>query len=122
MKALSFLLCAGLLVSSLSGPADAQTIRIRLGKQERKGDVLDWILDTESLWTLTPDELEKTAGKRNFVWQDKERTRARFNPDKFKFTMKGTEVGEVLVNFRDGKLNSVAVSVLNKGDEDDIIN
>src|SRR6185503_6016107 len=101
MKAILFLFCAGLLLSPLSAPVDAQTIRIRLGKQELKEVVLDWALDTENLWAMTPDEFEKTAGKRNFVWQDKERTRARFNPDKFKFKMKGTDVGEVLVNFRD---------------------
>lgn len=70
---------------------------------------------------MSPDELEKTAGTRNFVWQDKERTRARFNPDKHAFKIKGKDVGEVLVNFKDAKIASIAVSVLNKGDENDII-
>ena len=121
MKALLILWCAGLLLTVFNVTVDAQTITIRPGKKEMKEVVLDWILDTENLWVMSPDDLEKTAGKRNFVWQDKERTRARFNPDKYKFKLKGTEVGEVLVNFRDGKLCSVAVSVANKGDEDDII-
>lgn len=120
MKTLILLCCAGFLTGPLTIPAEAQTIRLNLNREKKDVD-LDWFLDTENLWTITPDEFEKKAGKRHFVWQDKERTRARFNPDKFQFKMKGTNVGEVLVNFRNGTLASVAVSVLNKGDEDDII-
>ena len=81
---------------------------------------LDWLLD-EGLFAMTPDDLEKKAGSRFFVWQDKERTRARFNPDDFKFQLKGSDVGEVLIKFKDGKMAAVTVSVMNKGDEEEII-
>ena len=121
MKALYLLLCAGILLPAISPTADAQTIRI-IGSRRDKTDIeLDWLLDEGNLFAMTPNDFEKKAGSKNFVWQDKERTRARFNPDKFDFKLKGTDIGEVLVNFKDGKLASVAISVMNKGDEDDII-
>jgi hypothetical protein len=120
MKALHLLLCAGLLMPAVSPKADAQTIRINLNR-EKKEVSLDWLLDEENLFALAPDDFEKKAGSRHFVWQDKERTRARFNPDKFKYKLKDKDVGEILVNFKDGKVVSVAISVLNKGDENSII-
>jgi hypothetical protein len=120
MRILSFLFCAGILMSSITGPVEAQTIRIRMNK-EKKEVPLNFLLDNENLFAMTPEEFEKTAGKKNFVWQDKERTRARFNPDKYQYTLKDKKVGEVLVNFSNGKFASAAVSVLNKGDEDELI-
>jgi len=122
MKTLSLLLCAGLLLPALLPPAEAQTIRIIGGEKPDHKDVrLDWLLDEENLFAMSPDDFEKKAGSRHFVWQDKERTRARFNPDKYDCQLKSLEVGEVLVNFSGGKLASVAISVLNKGDEEEII-
>lgn len=122
MKSLPLAFWAGMLLCPLLPvPVDAQ-IKIIYGRHiEKKEVALDWLLETDNLWVMTPDDFEQKAGKRNFVWQDKERTRARFNPDKFKYKLKGKDVGEVLVNFRDGKMASAAVSVLNKGDEDELI-
>jgi hypothetical protein len=120
MRTLSILFCAGILMSTLSEPVEAQTIRINMRK-EKKEVSLNFLVETENLFAMTPDELEKTAGKKYFVWQDKDRTRARFNPDKYQYMLKDKKVGEVLINFKDGKLASAAVSVLNKGDEDELI-
>src|SRR6478736_2341154 len=113
MKALYLLLCAGLLLPAVSPVAEAQTIRI-IGSRDKKDVNLDWLLD-EDLFAMSPDDFEKKAGTGFFVWQDKERTRARFNPDKFDYKLKDTDVGEVLINFKGGKVSSAAVSVLNKG-------
>lgn len=119
MKLLSLLLCAGFVLPAAAPHATAQTIRIG-GSSDKKDVSLDWLVD-DDIFAMTPDDLEKKAGARHFVWQDKERTRARFNPDKYDFQLKGDDVGEVLVNFKDGKVASAAISVMNKGDEDDII-
>jgi len=119
MKMFSLLLCAGLLLPALVPHATAQIIRI-VGSSDQKNVALDWLVD-EDIFAMTPDDLEKKAGVRHFVWQDKERTRARFNPDKYDFKLKGEDIGEVLINFKNGKVASAAISVMNKGDEDDII-
>lgn len=118
MKALHYLLCAGLLLPAVTPRADAQVIRIIHGSREKKAVELDWLLDEENLFAMSPDDFEKKAGSKNFVWQDKERTRVRFNPDRFDLKIKDTKVGEVLANFKGGKLASVAISVVNKGDDD----
>lgn len=121
MKAIPLFFCAGILFAPLlSQPVEAQTVTLKVN-QKKKDVALDWLLDEENLWAMTPDDLEKKAGKRHFVWQDKERTRARFNPDKFQYTLKEKNIGEVLINFTAGKLSSAAISVLNKGDENSII-
>ena len=119
MKALHLLLCAGFLAPVVTPSAEAQTIRINM-RHEKKDVALDWLVDDE-LFSMTPDDFEKKAGTNHFVWQDKERTRARFNPDKFQYKVKDKDVGEVLVNFKGGKIASATISVLNKGDEDEII-
>ncbi len=120
MKALSLLLCAGLLLPAASPTAEAQSIRIIGGESKLKEVSLDWLLD-DDIFAMTPDDLEKKAGSKHFVWQDKERTRARFNPDKYKFQLKGKDMGEVLVNFKNGKVSSAMISVANKGDDEEII-
>ena len=120
MRTLSLVFFAGIVISTLCEPVCAQTIRFNMRK-EKKEVSLNFLVDTENLFAMTPDELEQTAGKKNFVWQDKQRTRARFNPDKFQYTLKDKKVGEVLINFTGGKLSSAAVSVLNKGDEEEVI-
>lgn len=117
MKVFLFLLCIGpvLPLVTLNQTAIAQEESTR-----SKRVALDWLLD-EGLFAMTPDDLETKAGARFFVWQDKERTRARFNPDDFEFQLKGNDVGEVLINFKAGKVAGVTVSVMNKGDEEEII-
>jgi hypothetical protein len=119
MIALRLLLCAGLLLPAVSPTAEAQTIRIRL-HEEKKDVALDWLLD-DDIFAMSADDLEKKAGSGHFVWQDKERSRARFNPDKFNFQLKGKDIGEVLVNFKGDKISSAMISVANKGDDEEII-
>jgi hypothetical protein len=120
MKTLCLILSFGVLTPSFVPSAFAQSIRLG-ARNEQKDLALDWLVDKEGLWAMSPDELEKTAGSSRFEWQDKERTRARFDPERFKYTVKGVKVGEVLLNFKDGKLAAATVSVLNKGDEEDVI-
>ena len=113
MKAILFLLGIGFVLplTTLNQTAIAQTARARSSEV-----ALDWLLD-EGLFEMTPDDLETTAGAWFFVWQDRERRRARFNPDDFSFKLKESDVGEVLIKFKDGKVAGVTVSVMNKGDE-----
>ena len=117
MKAILFLLGIGVVLPlvTLNQTAMAQEASARSSEV-----VLDWLLD-EGLFEMTPDDLEKKAGARFFLWQDKERTRARFNPDDFNFQLKGSDVGEVLIKFKDGKVAGATVSVKNQVDEKDHI-
>ena len=88
MKAILFLLGIGFVLPliTLNQTAIAQTARARSSEV-----ALDWLLD-EGLFAMTPDDLETKAGSRFFVWQDKERTRARFNPDDFSFQLKENDL------------------------------
>lgn len=117
MKVLPLLLVLGLTTGFLTEYSSAQTVRISRIRQKQPLQ-LDWFIQADDLWTTTPDQLETKFGARKFVWQDKERTRARFNPDKWNLTMEGENVGETLVTFKNGKMASVTISVLNKGDDD----
>ncbi|MGI9242055.1 MAG: C39 family peptidase [Verrucomicrobiales bacterium] len=94
--------------------SDAQ---IRFSGGEKKELKLDWFLEEEDLFDKSADDLEKEIGSSNFVWQEKERTHARFNPEKRDLRLNGVKVGETLVSLKDGKINSVTVSYLNKGDD-----
>ena len=94
--------------------AEAQVSR---GSSQNKELSLDWFLKEENLFDKTPDDLEKAIGSSNFVWQEKERTHARFNPEKRKLKLNGVEVGETLVTLKDGKIDSITVSYINKGDD-----
>lgn len=120
MKVLPLLLVLGLTTGCLTEFSSAQTITITR-KREKKPLQLDWLIQADDLWTTTPDQFETKFGANKFVWQDKERTRARFNPDKWQLTVEGADVGETLVTFKDGKMASATISVINKGDDDDII-
>jgi hypothetical protein len=104
----------GLLMMMSVSSSDAQGIRFNSKKKELN---IDWLLTEENLWEKTADDLEKAIGSSNFIWQEKERTRARFNPEKRELRLNGVKVGETLVSLKDGKINSVTVSYLNKGDD-----
>lgn len=121
MKTLwSLMLCACALSPLLPATAPAQDIVIRMGRQDKKKVSLDWIVDHNDLWSVSQDDFEKQIGKRKFVWQDKERTRARFDPEEFQFQVHEEDVGEALVSFAAGKVASVTISVLNKGDDNEL--
>lgn len=120
MRVLPLIFAAGLFTGCLTDFSQAQTVRISQ-RREKAALTLDWFLQADNIWNTTPDDLEKQFGARKFVWQDKERTRARFDPDKLKLTLGEADVGETLVSFKDGKLASVTVSVMNKGDDDQLI-
>ena len=106
---------AAVLLNAVGSGADGA---YRGGSRAVKDVSLDWILSKDKLWEMTPDEFEKLAGTSRFVWQDKERTRARFDPEDYNFSIKGTKVGETLASFKGGKLSGITISVLNKGDDD----
>lgn len=121
MKTLwSLMLCACALSPLLPATAPAQDIVIRMGRQEKKKVSLDWIFDHKDIWSVSQDEFEKKIGKRKFVWQDKDRTRARFDPEEYDFEVHEEKVGETLVTFAGGKVSSITISVLNKGDDSEI--
>ena len=61
---------AGLLMAISLTSVDAQ--RIRIFSHKKDAVKLDWLLEEESLWTKTADDLEKTLGSVNFVWQEQE--------------------------------------------------
>jgi hypothetical protein len=100
-------------IVSLSS-SDAQSFRFNSSKKELN---LDWFLKEENLFDKSADDLEKAIGSSNFVWQEKERTHARFNPEKRDLRINGVQVGETLVSLKDGKVDSVTISYLNKGDD-----
>ncbi len=112
---MTHLLLSALLGLALLAPAPGQTTTYRT-TPKKLDSTLDWMLG-DGLWEHTPDTFEIKAGVEHFVWQDKERTRARFNPDRVQLKLSETDVGETLVSFKNGKLASVTISVINKGDD-----
>ena len=106
---------SGLVTMMSISSSDAQGIRFSGGKKKELN--LDWIIKEENLFDKTADDLEKAMGSSNFVWQEKERTNARFNPEKRELRLNGVKVGETLISLKDGKIKSITVSYLNKGDD-----
>ena len=82
-----------------------------------KEAVLDWLLDHSSLFTATREDFEKHHQADTYAWLDKEKSRARFNPDRVKIKLRGAESGETIVSFKEGKISGVLISVMNKGDD-----
>lgn len=111
-----FVACASVLAVSPAQPVSAQTTRMYV--PVKKDLDLSWLTQSKDLWTMTPDDLEKKVGSNHFVWQDKERTRARFDPEEMKLLVDGQTVGETLISFKQGKAAAVTISIINKGDDD----
>ncbi|MDB6132891.1 MAG: hypothetical protein JWM59_1134 [Verrucomicrobiales bacterium] len=103
------------LAGELQAQALEQTIIIR--PQAKREVSLDWILDNPSLFTATHEEFEKNYDKKTFMWLDKEKSRARFNPDRVDIKLRSDAVGETIVSFKEGKISGVLISVINKGDD-----
>ncbi len=78
---------------------------------------LDWFLDHPSLFSASLEEFEKAFPPGTATWLDKEKTRARFNPDRTALKLRGQEGGETIVSFKVGKIAGVMISVMNKGDD-----
>lgn len=87
---------------------------------------LDPLLEIPASWEMTPAEFEKTfTGKNNayFVWLTKDHTRAKLSRRLYRnteldLTAFGAEipVQEATVDFADGKLNLITLSIYNRGD------
>jgi Peptidase_C39 like family len=104
------------LPGTTAGAAEvSQNIVIRV--KPKKDITLDWLLDHPNLFTATMADFEKEYPKGTFTWLDKEKTRARFNPDRINMKLRGEESGETIVSFKESKINGVMMSVLNKGDD-----
>lgn len=91
---------------------------------------LDPLFAVPTNWEMTPDDFEKqfTAEKnRLFVWLTADRSRAKLSRNLYrnreiKLTAFAGKVPtqEAIVDFADGKLNVVSLSMFNRGDEGDI--
>jgi Peptidase_C39 like family len=99
------------------------TLHIHAKPLER---TIDPLLKTPENWKMTVDDFEKTFsldGKKQFTWLTKDRTRAKlsrkfFGVEAFELSAfeKQVPVQEVIVDFMDGKLNLVSVSIYNRAD------
>lgn len=91
---------------------------------------LDPLLATPGNWKMTPDEFEKTYskdGNKHFRWLTADRTRAKvsrklYSNVKINLTaFDGTvPAQEAIVDFADGTLNLVSVSIYNRADSGEI--
>jgi hypothetical protein len=91
---------------------------------------LDPLLSVPANWEMTPDSFEEkyTQDKnRNFVWLNSDRTRAKLSRKLYgnvviNLTAFGGKVPvqEAIIDFMDGKLNLVTLSIYNRGDAESI--
>ena len=91
---------------------------------------LDPILDIPNNWAMSPDVFEEKYSKgenRLFVWLTKDRTRAKISRKLYAnaeidiTAFDGeVKVQEAIVDFAEGKLNLVTVSIFNRGDGGEI--
>lgn len=91
---------------------------------------LDPLLDVPANWEMTPDAFEKTYTSENnklYVWLTKDRTRAKLSRKIYANAEIGLSafggevpVQEAIIDFADGKLNLVTLSIFNRGDGGDI--
>ncbi len=87
---------------------------------------LDGLLAFPQIWETTPDQLAKQYGGEkgeNIKWLTEDRTRAKFSRRLYSnaeidLTLLGGEVPieEAVVDFADGKLNVITLSIFNRGD------
>ena len=110
----SLLIQSGMAAPPAGGQV-AQEVRYRI--ITKKDAVLDWLLDQPNLFASTREDFEKQYDKSSYGWLDKEKSRARFNPDRANIKLRGEESGETIVSFRDGKISGVMISLMNKGDD-----
>lgn len=109
-----FLLFPG--ADRLTAEEFTQDIVLRVNPAKKDAD-LDWFLDNPSLFIATQEEFIKQFAKGTYTWLDKEKTRARFNPDRTNLKLRGEESGETIVSFKDSRISGVMISLLNKGDD-----
>lgn len=91
---------------------------------------LDPLLAVPANWEMTPESFEETYTKeknRHFVWLTADRTRAKVSRKLYGNVVIGVTafggkvpVQEAIVDFADGKLNLVTLSIYNRGDGGDI--
>jgi len=91
---------------------------------------LDHLVGTPENWQMTPDEFEKHFKEGEnalYVWLTKDRSRAKIGRKLYAdatinlTVFKGAvPVEEAIVDFSDGKLNLVTLSIFNRGDAGDI--
>ncbi len=80
---------------------------------------LEKLLDKRGeLWEMSSDDVE-TMFPRTFSWMDEAKSRIRFNivtSRPAKLTLYGVDLQEVLLDFKEGKIDQVSISVYNRGD------
>jgi hypothetical protein len=106
-----FTLCCHPLVAELPEPPDI---------------ALDPLIEVPECWSLTPDELEEQFNEKEnfgFVWLTEDRSRAKLSRYRYSnLTIDlslyegAVPVDEVTVDFEDGKLSVVSLSLYNRGD------
>lgn len=87
---------------------------------------LDPLLNVPENWQMTPDEFEKTFsenGNKLFLWLTQDKTRAKITRNLYgnaKIDLTAFEGGvpaqEAIVDFADGRLNLVSISIWNRAD------
>jgi hypothetical protein len=83
-----------------------------------KKDVsMDWFFDQPDVLTATRADFVKQFPKGTYAWLDKDKHRARFNPDRLNIKLRNEECGETIVSFKEDKISAVLISMLNKGDD-----
>lgn len=91
---------------------------------------LDPLLNVPENWEMTPDEFEKKYtenGNKLYVWLTEDKTRAKLSRKLYRnatINMTAFEgsvpTQEAIVDFADGKLNLVSISIFNRADSPDI--
>ena len=91
---------------------------------------LDALLEIPDNWGMTPDDFEQTFtknGKKQFEWLTQDRTRAKISRGLYRdaemdlTAFEGSvPAQEVIVDFAEGRLNLVTVSIFNRADSGDI--
>lgn len=91
---------------------------------------LDPLLAVPANWGMTPESFETQyteEGNRHFVWLTADRTRAKLSRKLYGNVVIGLSafegkvpVQEAIVDFADGKLNLITLSIFNRGDAGDI--
>lgn len=91
---------------------------------------IDPLLAIPHNWQMTPDDFEgvfSQDGKKHYKWLTQDRTRAKLSRKLYRDVELGLSafegavpVQEVIVDFADGRLNLVSISIFNRADSGDI--
>ncbi len=88
-----------------------------IGQEPARPGALENFIEAGASWQLEPEQFALEYGQFGFRWLSDARQRARATGDRLLLWDGAIQATEAVVDFRDGRLSGVALSIFNRGDQ-----